>query len=52
MRVYSCYFSPSDPFEIFGTRIILLEENLSKDVGRSLIGGDFNRWSLGMTRPF
>ena len=28
VRVYSCYFSPSDPFEIFKTQILLLEESL------------------------
>ena len=42
MRVYSCYFSPSDPFEVFETQIILLEQILSDAVWRSLIGGDFN----------
>ena len=41
-RVYSCYFSPNDPFEVFETQILLLEESLSEAVGRSLIGGDFN----------
>ena len=29
VRVYSCYFSPSDPFEVFETQILLLEESLS-----------------------
>ena len=61
MRVYSCYFSASDPFEVFETQILLLEESLSEAFGRSLIRGDFNskspeigeeswlaRWSLGM----
>ena len=28
VRVYSCFFSPNDPFEIFETRILLLEESL------------------------
>ena len=42
MRVYSCYFSSGDPFEVFETQILLLEEILSEAVGRSLIGGDFN----------
>ena len=28
VRVYSCYFSPNDPFEIFETQISLLEESL------------------------
>ena len=65
MRVYSCYFSPKHPFEIFETQILLLEERLREASGRSLIAGDFNsklpgwllptletwsvRWSLGMT---
>ena len=26
VRVYSCYFSPNDPFEIFETQILLIEE--------------------------
>ena len=42
VRVYSCYFSPNDPFEVFETQILLLEKSLSEAVGRSLIGGDFN----------
>ena len=40
MRVYSCYFSPNDPFEIFETQILLLEESLREASGRSLIAGD------------
>ena len=40
--MYSCYFSPNDPFEIFETQILLLEESLSEAVRRCLIGGDFN----------
>ena len=42
MRVYSCYFSPNDPLEIFETQILLLEVNLREASGRSLIAGDFN----------
>ena len=42
VRVYSCYFSLSDPFEIFEAQILLLEESLRKASGRSLIAGDFN----------
>ena len=42
VRVYSCYFSPSDPFEIFETQILLLEASLKEASGRSLIAGDFN----------
>ena len=42
MRVCSCYFSPSDPFEVFETQILLLEESLSEAVRQSPIGGDFN----------
>ena len=42
VRVYSCYFSPSDPFEIFETQILLLEESLREASGRSLIAGNFN----------
>ena len=38
VRLYSCYFSPSDPFEAFETQILLLEKSLSEAVGRSLIG--------------
>ena len=43
VRVYSCYFSPGDPFDVFETQILLLEESLREAFGRSLIGGDFNR---------
>ena len=42
VRVYSCYFSTNEPFEIFETQILLLEENLREASGRSLIAGDFN----------
>ena len=42
MRMYSCYFSPNDPFELFKTQILLLEESLSKARGRTLIVVDFN----------
>ena len=42
VRVYSCYFSPNDPFEIFKTQIIHLVESLREASGRSLIAGDFN----------
>ena len=28
VRVYSCYFSPNDPFEVFETQILLVEESL------------------------
>ena len=47
VRAYSCYFSPNDPFEVFETQILLLEESLSEAVGRPLIGGDFNSKSPG-----
>ena len=40
--VYSCYFPPNDPFEIFETQILLLEESLREASGRSFIAGDFN----------
>ena len=33
---------PNDPFEIFKTQILLLEESLRKASGRSLIACDFN----------
>ena len=43
VRVYSCYFSPNDPIEIFETQIFLLKESLREvSSGRSLIAGDFN----------
>ena len=42
VRVYSCYFSPNDPFEIFETQILLLEERLSEATGGSLMGGKLN----------
>ena len=42
VRVYSCYFSPGDLFDVFETQILLLEESLREAIGRSLIGGDFN----------
>ena len=42
VRVYSCYFSPNDPFQVLETQILLFEESLSEAVGLYLIGGDFN----------
>ena len=42
VRVYSCYFSPNDPFEIFETQILLLEESPREASGQSLITSDFN----------
>ena len=42
VRVYSCYFSPNDPIEIFETQILVLEESLREASGRSLVAGDFN----------
>ena len=42
VRLYSCYFSPNDPFEIFETQILLIEESLKEASGRSLLAGDFN----------
>ena len=42
VRVYSCYFCPNDPFEIFETQILLLDESLREASGRSLIACDFN----------
>ena len=52
VRVYSCYFTPNDPFEIFETQILLLEESLREARGRSLITVDFNSKSpeLGEAR--
>ena len=53
VRVYSYYFSPNDPFEVFETPILLFEESLSEAVGLCLIGDDFNSKSSewGETRP-
>ena len=50
--MYSYYFSPNDPFKVFETQILLLEEGLSEAVGWTIIGGDFNSKSpeLGETR--
>ena len=42
VRVYSCYFSPNDPFKIFETQILLLKESLREASGRSHVSGDFN----------
>ena len=42
VRVYSCYFTPGDPFDVFVTQILLLEESLREAMGQSLIVGDFN----------
>ena len=42
VRVHSFYFSPNDPFKIFETQILLLEESLRKASGRTLIVGGFN----------
>ena len=51
MRVHSCYFSPNDPFEIFETQILLLEESLREASGQSLIAGDFNSKSPEWGEP-
>ena len=40
--MYSYYFSPNDPFKVFETQILLLEEGHSEAVERTIIGGDFN----------
>ena len=48
VRVYSCYFSPGDPFDVFETQILLLEERLREAIERSLIGGDFSSKSPGL----
>ena len=45
VRVYSCYFYPNDPFEIFETQILLFEESLREASGRSLFARDVNRKS-------
>ena len=42
VRVYSCYFSPCDPFDIFESQILALEESLHEAVGQVLIAGNFN----------
>ena len=42
VRVCNCYFSTNDPFEIFETQILLLEESARESTGRSLIAGDLN----------
>ena len=42
VRMYSCYFSPNDPFDVFKAQILLREKSISEAVGRSLIEGDFN----------
>ena len=44
VRVYSCYFSPNDLFEIFETQILLLEESLRE-------GGLLSRVTLIASRP-
>ena len=41
-RVCVCTVSLNDPFEVFETQILLLEESLREAVGRTLLGGDFN----------
>ena len=42
VHVYSCYFSPGDPLEVFKTQIHLLEESLSETTRRIVIASDFN----------
>ena len=37
VRMYSCYFSPSDPLEIFETKILLLEKSHRRQVGGPLL---------------
>ena len=51
VRMYSCYFSPNDPFEIFETQILLLKESLREASGRSLIAGNFNSKSTEWGEP-
>ena len=40
VRVYSCYFSPCDPFDIFESQILALEESLHEAVGQDWTGGE------------
>ena len=51
LREYSCYFSPNDPFEIFETQILLLEESLIDASRRSLFAVDFNSKSSEWGKP-
>ena len=48
VRVDSCFFSPNDPFAIFETKIIPLEEGLASD---RLVGGSLLRATLIVSRP-
>ncbi|XP_043479937.1 uncharacterized protein LOC122509761 [Leptopilina heterotoma] len=52
VRIYSCYFSPNDPFGKFDAEIRSLEESLRTFGGDVLIAGDFNSKSAewGETR--
>ena len=40
--MYRCFFSLNDPFEIFETQILHLEESLTEAIGLFLISSDFN----------
>ncbi|XP_043479874.1 uncharacterized protein LOC122509708 [Leptopilina heterotoma] len=42
IRIYSCYFSPNDPFGKFDTEIRSLEESVRAFDGDVLIAGEFN----------
>ena len=46
VRVCSCYFSPNDLFEIFETRILLLEKSI-----KEASGGPLLRATLIVSRP-
>ncbi|XP_051159331.1 uncharacterized protein LOC127280415 [Leptopilina boulardi] len=42
VRIYSCYFSPNDPFKKFVAEVQALEESVRAFGGDVLIAGDFN----------
>ncbi|XP_051170483.1 uncharacterized protein LOC127287535 [Leptopilina boulardi] len=46
VRIYSCYFSPNDPFKKFDAEVQALEESIRAFGGDVLIAGDFNSKSL------
>ena len=46
VRVYSCYFSPNDPFEIFETQISSLMK-----ASKRLVGGPLLRATSIVSRP-
>lgn len=50
LRVYSCYYSPNDSYDVFLKNLDDLEDSIRKTKGQLLMAGDFNskspEWGL------